>query len=325
MSRRIRSIKPEILDDERTAALSHGAWRLFVSLWLLADDYGNFRAVPRQIGGAVFWGRDDSDAEAWLDELIASELIKTYMVKGQRYAHISGWHHQRVDKPGKPLCPGPELADGAEPLATDSRDSREALEKVPGIPAPDQDQDPDLEEDQDPDHAGRESRVARSARNFVQALADAGLAVDVSPTDRQRWWKLSEASPITDDELAYAVGRAKAKKPRKPGAFVCGVIEGQRQDMGNLPAAPARTKAPDEPKQASNQDWRAWAAIGKRHSVLGLTKCEIDPLREMAPTLEEIEHCCALADKRAGDGPCASFVQVVEILRELRTTEAVAC
>jgi len=38
---RIRCIKPELLEDERTAGLSHEAFRLFIGLILLSDDEGN--------------------------------------------------------------------------------------------------------------------------------------------------------------------------------------------------------------------------------------------------------------------------------------------
>ena len=218
MSRRIRSIKPEILDDERTAALSHGAWRLFVSLWLLADDYGNFRAVPRQIGGAVFWGRDDSDAGAWLAELITSGLIQTYTVKGQSYAHISGWHHQKVDKPGKPLCPGPHLAD--ETVATDSRDSRETPATVsndnrnpPETLAPDRDldQDPDQEKDQDQD-PDRRAPLARAS----SPASPPGVALAVA--DPRPLGKPKPVSPHHAD-IAVAYGHWRQSHPQAAPAI----------------------------------------------------------------------------------------------------------
>lgn len=137
---RIRSIKPELLEDEKTGLLSHPAWRLFVSSILLADDYGNFRANPRLVAGSVFWGHQDVDIPALLRELGDTGLVRFYSVKGQRYAHICGWsEHQRVDKPGKPLCPGPEKAEPEEKRGSgeipgersgDSCDSR----GIPGIP-----------------------------------------------------------------------------------------------------------------------------------------------------------------------------------------------
>lgn len=44
---RIRTLKPEILEDARTAGLSDAAFRLFVAMIVLADDHGNLRADDR--------------------------------------------------------------------------------------------------------------------------------------------------------------------------------------------------------------------------------------------------------------------------------------
>ncbi len=135
MAGRIRSIKPEVLEDEHAASLSDAAWRLWVSMWTLADDYGNLRVTPKWLGAQVFWGRQEPpDVGALVAELAAPKadgrpgLIAVYVVNGQSYAHITGWHHQKVDKPGKPRCPGPEQA--VTPTCADSsRESRETPEK----------------------------------------------------------------------------------------------------------------------------------------------------------------------------------------------------
>lgn len=120
MAGRIRSIKPEILEDEKTAALSHLEWRLFVSLWLLADDHGALRADPAYLSGQIFWGcpvtpQDMTDA---IEGLAAVSLVQIYEVRGQRYLQITNWSkHQRVDHPGKPRVP--RLGDdGAWPVAS---------------------------------------------------------------------------------------------------------------------------------------------------------------------------------------------------------------
>lgn len=111
MAGRIRSIKPEILDDEKTAHLSHVAWRLFVSTWILADDHGALRGETLYLSGQAFWGtpvRHDELSDA-VEELAALELISIYEVRGQRYIQIVGWDkHQKVDKPGKPRVPRPD-------------------------------------------------------------------------------------------------------------------------------------------------------------------------------------------------------------------------
>lgn len=129
MSGRIRTIKPELLEDERTSALTHEAWRAFVSLILVADDYGNFRAHPKQLEGVIFWAREVvGGISRAIRELVESGLLEVYEVNGQQYGHITGWSkHQRVDKPGKPRCPRPEHGKNVA-LEEDSRLSRESVE-----------------------------------------------------------------------------------------------------------------------------------------------------------------------------------------------------
>lgn len=114
---RIRSLKPEILSDEKTASLPDDAFRLFVSLILMADDYGNLRASPKRIEAEVFWAQpgDPRDVSGMLVELHDAGLVTLYQLRGQAYAHLNGWEkHQKVDKPGKPHCPS--LKDAGVPV-----------------------------------------------------------------------------------------------------------------------------------------------------------------------------------------------------------------
>ena len=146
MAGRIRTIKPELLANRRTASLSSDAFRLFIGCILEADDYGNFYAEPGRLCGVVFWACPPlvpiSDVLAELtresrDSLARLPLLSVYTVGGEKYGHINGWdEHQRVDKPGKPRVPGPERADTKEiklleipreTLATVSREPRESL------------------------------------------------------------------------------------------------------------------------------------------------------------------------------------------------------
>lgn len=123
MAGRIRSIKPEILEDEKTAALSHLAWRLFVSLWLIADDYGNLRGDPTYIMGQALWaaGETRKTVSQAIDELAAVGLIVRYTVRGQSYANIAGWaKHQKVTHIGKPRVPGPAEADETVQITTET-------------------------------------------------------------------------------------------------------------------------------------------------------------------------------------------------------------
>lgn len=138
MAGRIRSIKPEILEDERSAGLSSDAWRLWVSMWLLADDHGNLRGTPEWLRSQVFWARESRESLAkLLEELASARVIVRYEVDGQRYIAIRNWDkHQRVDHPGKPRVPGPP--EGVtDTCAESSRESRETLANIPESLAPD--------------------------------------------------------------------------------------------------------------------------------------------------------------------------------------------
>ena len=113
MSRRIRSIKPEVLEDEVAVGLGDRAWRLWVSSWVLADDYGNLRAHDRYLAANV-WQDTSAEVEASRNELISTGRWVPYAVRGQRYVHIRGWEkHQRITNAGKQLIPGPEADDGS--------------------------------------------------------------------------------------------------------------------------------------------------------------------------------------------------------------------
>lgn len=123
MAGRIRTIKPELLDDEVASGLSDRAWRLWVSSWLLADDHGNLRAHERHLAANI-WQDTSVDVGPAIAELVAKGRWQVYAVSGQRYAHIRNFdRHQRVDNRGKPRVPGPELDDGSwsEPAPSSRR------------------------------------------------------------------------------------------------------------------------------------------------------------------------------------------------------------
>lgn len=154
---RIRTVKPEMLDDEKVAALPHLAWRLFVSLIMTADDYGNQHGAPAKIRGTALWATEATDGEVReaLARLSRDSLVALYSVRGQAYVSIVGWSkHQRVDKPGRPIVPGPEQADSR--TSEDSRDSRETPANPRETLATDHDQD----RDHDLEGKGRISHTA---------------------------------------------------------------------------------------------------------------------------------------------------------------------
>jgi hypothetical protein len=114
MAGRIRSIKPEILEDEVMAALSDAAWRCLQSLTVLADDHGNVRLGEKYVA-AMVWQDTARPTAATIRELVEGRHIEPYMKSDQRYGHIRGWErHQRIDNAGKPRVPGPSEDDGGD-------------------------------------------------------------------------------------------------------------------------------------------------------------------------------------------------------------------
>jgi len=111
MTGRIRTIKPEWLDDERLAFLPSPARVLSVALLLLSDDYGRGRAGGKFLTSRVFMGEPKAGDKA-LADLESIGYVRRYVVRGQTYFQVCNWEkHQRVDKPGKPRVPPPEDAE----------------------------------------------------------------------------------------------------------------------------------------------------------------------------------------------------------------------
>lgn len=143
MSGRIRSIKPEWLEDERMVAASSDARVLSIALILMADDYGNGRCHSASIASRVFPPSGES-LESLLSasgesleslsqsysrfagallELVQIRFCGVYSANGQHYFSIRNWkRHQKVNHPGKPMVPGP-----LESLWRDSGESLESL------------------------------------------------------------------------------------------------------------------------------------------------------------------------------------------------------
>jgi hypothetical protein len=201
---RIRTIKPEILTDEKTAALSDTEWRLFVSCVVMADDYGNLRASPAFIHSQVFWSSSTSReaSRKALETLASLSLLQLYVVSGQQYGHVIGWaKHQRVDHPGKPVCPGPEQAQSTT-YADSSRDPRETGGNIPETLAPDR----DLEGEGD----GRAPKKLRpsNANNLIWCIK---VAVEAQPMAKM--WAAEPLAAKNADEFLHSLGDVKKALP----------------------------------------------------------------------------------------------------------------
>ena len=108
MSGRIRTVKPEWLEDEALLRCSSDARVASIALLLLADDHGNGRGSDLYLGAQIFPGEPLAKVREALASLVAIRYAAFYEVDGQTYYTIRNWtKHQRVDKPGKPRVPEP--------------------------------------------------------------------------------------------------------------------------------------------------------------------------------------------------------------------------
>lgn len=106
---RIRSIKPEFWTSEQILECSTNARLLFIGLWNFCDDLGRHPYSAKQAKAEVFPADDftEKDILGMLDELSANGLIVRYESEGKQYFYVSGWKHQRIDKPQAAKYPDP--------------------------------------------------------------------------------------------------------------------------------------------------------------------------------------------------------------------------
>lgn len=104
---RIRSLKPQVWQDEKIGQVSRDARLLFVGLITQADDDGRFLTLPSVICGNVF-PRDTDAARKlpkWFAELEAVGLIRLY---GGEYGCLPKWtSHQKISHPTPSILPAP--------------------------------------------------------------------------------------------------------------------------------------------------------------------------------------------------------------------------
>ncbi len=98
---RIRTVKPEFWTSEQVAECSPTARLLFIGLWNFCDDAGRHPDSAMRIKMEVFPAdaMTADDVELLLGELLDACLIERYETEGKGFIQVTGWHHQRIDKP----------------------------------------------------------------------------------------------------------------------------------------------------------------------------------------------------------------------------------
>jgi hypothetical protein len=119
---RIRTVKPEYWSSEQVMACSRNSRLLFIGLWNFADDCGRLADSAKSIKAQIFPGDDDVNSEnvrGMLDELSSNGLLLKYEVNGKAYLEITGWKHQKIDRPQPPKHPPPDSTNARRSFATD--------------------------------------------------------------------------------------------------------------------------------------------------------------------------------------------------------------
>lgn len=119
---RIRTIKPDFWSNEKVMSCSRNSRLLFIGLWNYADDAGRMVDSAKTVKAQIFPGDDDIVSEnvrGMLDELSGNGLLLKYEVGGRAYLQITGWDHQRIDKPRPSRIPPPDSTNDRRSFAPD--------------------------------------------------------------------------------------------------------------------------------------------------------------------------------------------------------------
>jgi hypothetical protein len=95
---RIRTIKPELWDDELLGTCSIPARLLFIGLISNADDDGRLRGAPSRLAGRIFQYDEltPKKVDAWLKELEDARLIVRYAVGKERFIWLPAFKKSQV-------------------------------------------------------------------------------------------------------------------------------------------------------------------------------------------------------------------------------------
>lgn len=217
---RIRTVKPEWLEDDRMLEASSDSRVLSIALILIADDYGNGRAGVT-IAARVFpCLANPRETFAKALEGLSGWFVDLYECRGQSYYAIRNWSkHQRVDKIGKPLVPGPDDADSRH-----SRDTLATPERLTWTPTRTSDQDHDPDQDQSsqtgagglaptpPGNGQAELVLPKKPRKRKPAATAAAWAA-YSEAYEQRYGVAPARNAAVNSQMAHVVRRLGEEAP----------------------------------------------------------------------------------------------------------------
>lgn len=202
---RIRSIKPEFWTSEQVVECSLSARLLFIGLWNFCDDCGRHPNSAKQIKAEVFPADEISldSIRGWIDELSKNGLLLTYTIDGKDLLQVTGWHHQRIDKPRPERYP--------PPTGMISDHSKNAPRSFPPDTIGNDTKGEDARATSPTDRGKINERSANFRRRIVEAYEPTGQIPDTSIAEV---WLLQGRDPdICVAVISERFSRDKAFKP----------------------------------------------------------------------------------------------------------------
>jgi len=107
----------------------------FVGMWNFCDDQGVHPASAKTLKAEVFPADDipASDVQAMVDQMIQQGLIKVFESAGKPYWWVTGWNHQKIDKPTNKY-PKPDFSATDQPPVSDNSASPRLVVGEPSPP-----------------------------------------------------------------------------------------------------------------------------------------------------------------------------------------------
>jgi hypothetical protein len=86
---------------------------MFIGMWNFADDAGRLTCSAKSLKAQIFPSDDLSidQVQRLIDELSSNDLIYIYTIDNKRFIQITGWHHQKIDRPKPSKIPKPSSID----------------------------------------------------------------------------------------------------------------------------------------------------------------------------------------------------------------------
>lgn len=128
---RQRMIKPEFWVSEQLLSVSRDARLFFIGLWNFCDDGGIHPLIERTLKVKIFPGEDDISSTTirrFIDDLSTNGLLELFESSGKSYIRVTGWKHQRIEKPRYLYPQGPSSSDNFKAKNDNSTTDRRLID-----------------------------------------------------------------------------------------------------------------------------------------------------------------------------------------------------